>query len=117
MCLDLRFVTQDAARNILDQNFSYPRASRLLGVLRRFESGTMDDLKKGASRSSFFSDKHALKALGLWPPSASPIELPGLQLPPLEELLSDRIVSVSSVLTDSSVSPCVHSSAQAEKAA
>ena len=117
MCLDLRFVTQDAARNILDQEFSYSKATRLLGVVRRLESGTMDDLRKTASRSRFFSDKQALKELGLWPPSAAQVELAGLQLPPLEELLSDRIVSVSKNRLDSPALNLGNSSADHEKAA
>jgi hypothetical protein len=111
MCLDLRFVTQDAARNILDRHFSHSKATRLLGLLRRLESGTMDDLRKGRSRSSFFSDKQDLKALGLWPPSASQVELPGLQLPAFEQLLSAK------ALSDSPVSPYVDASAQVERAA
>jgi hypothetical protein len=111
MCLDLRFVTQDAARNVLDRHFSYRKATRLLGFLRRLESGTMEDLRKATSRSTFFSDKQDLKALGFWPASAASVELPGLQLPPFEELLS------ATALSDSPVSTCVDASAQVEKAA
>jgi hypothetical protein len=91
MCVDLRFVTQAAARNVLDEHFSYRKATRLLGFLRRLDTGTMDDHRKLTSRSAFFSDKQDLKRLGLWPPSAVPSELPGLRLPSLEELLSGQI--------------------------
>jgi hypothetical protein len=110
-------ITQDAARNILDQHFSHPKATRLLGLLRRLETGTMDDLSKGASRSSYYAGKKVLKALGLWPPSATQVELAGLRLPPLEELLSDRIVAVSKTHSDSPVATCGDSSAEVAKAA
>jgi len=118
MCVDLRFVSQDAARNILDEPFSYRKATRLLGFLRRLDSGSIDDHRKSASRSAFFSDKQDLKRIGLWPPSAVPSELPGLQLPPLEELLSAGIVSTPSDLTESpAFRDCMDSSTRTEKVA
>ncbi len=118
MCVDLGFVTQDSARNILDEHFSYRKATRLLGILRRLDTGTMDDHRKSTSRSAFFSDKQDLKRLGLWPPSAVPCELPGLQLPPLEELLSDQIVLLPKVPSESPVfADCRDSSVLPEKVA
>lgn len=118
MCVDLRFVTQDAARDALDEHFSYRKATRLLGFLRRLDSGTIDDHRKSTSRSTFFSDKQDLKRLGLWPPSAVPTELPGLRLPPLEELLSDEVVLVPSVPSESPVlGACQSSSALPKKVA
>ncbi len=116
MCVDLRFVSQDAARNILDENFSYRKATRLLGFLRRLDTGTMEDHKRSTSRSAFFSDKQDLKRLGLWPPSAVPTELPGLQLPSLEELLSDQIVLLPKVPLESpAFADCQNSPALPEK--
>jgi hypothetical protein len=105
MCVDLRFVAQDAARSVLDWHFFYRKATRLLGSLRRLDTGTMDDHRKSTSRSAFFSDKQDLKRLGLWPPSAVASELPGLQLPPLEELLSDQIVLPPKSRLESAASP------------
>jgi len=88
MCLGLGFETQDMARKILDEQFSYGKATRLLGILRRLETETMDDLRKAISRSTFFSDKRDLKALALWPPSAGSVTLPPLAMPPIETVLS-----------------------------
>lgn len=92
MCLGLGFETLDAARKLLDEHFSYRKATRLLGLLRRLQTESMEDLRRSLSRSTYYADKADLRSLGLWPPSAVPSELPGLQLPPLEELLSDQIV-------------------------
>jgi hypothetical protein len=118
MCVDLRFVTQDAARNVLDEHFSYRKATRLLGFLRRLDAGTIDDHRKSTSRSTFFSDKQDLKGLGLWPPSAVPTELPGLQLPPLEELLSEQIVLMPRIPSESPVlADCRDSSSLPERVA
>ena len=118
MCVDLGFVTQDAARDVLDEHFSYRKATRLLGFLRRLDSGTIDNHRKSSSRSAFFSDKQDLKRLGLWPPSAVPSELPGLRLPPLEELLSNKIVLLPKVPSESpDFGDCRDSSALPEKVA
>lgn len=92
MCLDTVFLARDAARNVLDSAFSYQKATRLLGVVQRLMTGTIEEIKLLSSRSSFYADKRELRQLGLWPPSAVPLSLPGLRLPPLEELLSDQIV-------------------------
>jgi hypothetical protein len=107
MCCGLRFQTQDAARQILDENFSFRKSTRLLGVLRRLQTESMDDVRRACGRSTFYADKKELKRLGFWPPSSSPLELPGLQLPPLEELLSHHTAFADGL----------DSSAQAEKAA
>jgi len=96
MCLGLGFETQDAARKVLDERFSYGKATRLLGILRRLETETMDDLRKAISRSTFFSDKRDLKALALWPPSAGSVSLPPLAMPPIENVLSAELLSCNS---------------------
>ena len=88
MCLGLGFETLDAARKLLDEHFSYRKATRLLGLLRRLQTETMEDLKRGLSRSSFYADKAELRRLGLWPPSAGNVSLPALEMPPLESILS-----------------------------
>jgi len=88
MCLGVGFLAQDAARTALDEHFSPRKATRLLGILRRLETGTMEGLKDLTSRSTYYSDKKDLRLLGLWPPSASPVTLPALALPPLETFLS-----------------------------
>jgi hypothetical protein len=87
MCLDLKFLPQDVARNTLDANFSFRKATRLLGILRRFESEGMNGLRTTSARSTYYADKRDLRGLGLWPPSATAKELPGLMVPPLDELL------------------------------
>jgi len=58
--------------------------------------------------------KGELKRLGLWPPSAASVDLPGLRLPPLEQLPSDQIVLLpkSPAFVD-----CADSSARIESAA
>ena len=88
MSLAVDFQTQDASRNILDEKFSFRKGTRLLGILRRLETGTMDDLRLATSRSTYYSDKRDLRVLGLWPPSAGPVLLPALEMPPLETLIS-----------------------------
>jgi hypothetical protein len=88
MSLALDFQAQDGARNILDAKFAFRKSTRLLGILRRLEAGSMEDLKQVTSRSMYYSDKKDLRALGLWPPSAGPVTLPALELPPLETILS-----------------------------
>ena len=94
MCLAQKFQTQDAAPCLLDGCFDYRKATRLLGVLRRLESQTMENLKCTASRSTFYSDKRDLRRLGLWPPATNQTELPGLKLPSLEELLGAGCCSI-----------------------
>ena len=94
MSLSTEFLARDAALSVLDANFSPRKATRFLGLLRRLETGTMEHLKHVASRSTYYSDKKELSALGLWPPSTGPTKLPGLQLPPLKELLSEQIVLI-----------------------
>ena len=88
MCLGLGFETLDAARKLLDEHFSYRKATRLLGLLQRLQTETMEDLKRGLSRSTFYSDKADLRRLGMWPPSAGSVSLPALEMPPLESILS-----------------------------
>jgi hypothetical protein len=88
MCLGLGFQAQDAARQILDQNFSFRKSTRLLGLLRRFETESIEDIKRVCSRSSLYSDKRDLRGLALWPPSAGPVSLPALEMPSLETVLS-----------------------------
>jgi Phage replication protein CRI len=118
MCYGLRFQTQDAARQILDENFSFRKSTRLLGVLRRLQTESMDDIRRASGRSTFYADKKELKRLGFWPPSTAPLELPGLQLPPLEEILSHHIALTPKPLSESpAFADGLDSSAQAEKAA
>jgi hypothetical protein len=93
MCLDFKFVPQDEARKVLDEKFSFSKATRLLGLLRRLETETMTQIKSSASRGTFYRDKAALRELGLLPPSATKAELPGLSLPPLEQILDASGVS------------------------
>jgi hypothetical protein len=100
MCVDTVFLARDAARNALDSVFSYQKATRLLGVIQRLMAGTMEELKRLSSRSTFYADKRDLKRLGLWPPSAVSVDLPGLRLPPLEHLLSDHIVLLPQAQVD-----------------
>jgi hypothetical protein len=99
MCLGLGFNSQDPAKKLLDENFSYGKATRLLGILWRLETGTMDDLRKLASRSRFYADKRELKALALWPPSAEPVNLPALAMPTLETILSAEAALCDSINT------------------
>jgi hypothetical protein len=101
MCLDTVFLARDPARNALDSAFpSYQKATRLLGVFQRLTTGTIEEIKLLASRSTFYADKRELRRLGLWPPSAVSVDLPGLRLPPLEQLLSDHIVLLPQVQRD-----------------
>jgi len=101
MCLDTVFVARDAARNALDSAFpSYQKATRLLGVIQRLMTGTIEEIKLLSSRSTFYADKRELRRLGLWPPSAVSVDLPGLRLPPLEQMLSDHIVLLPQVQRD-----------------
>jgi hypothetical protein len=88
MCVDLKFLPQDAARNTLDAGFTFRKATRLLGILRRLESEGMRGLRTTSARSTYYADKRDLRLLGLWPPSATYQELPGLFLPPIDELLA-----------------------------
>jgi len=114
MCLDTVFLARDAARNVLDSVFSYQKATRLLGVIQRLMTGTIEEIKLLSSRSTFYADKRELRRLGLWPPSAVSVDLPGLRLPPLEQLPSDQIVLLpkSPAFVD-----CADSSARIESAA
>jgi len=88
MCMDVGFQAQDSARQTLDANFAFPKATRLLGLLRRLQTETMDDLRRNCGRSTFYSDKKELRGLGLWPPSTGAVSLPALAMPPLETVLS-----------------------------
>jgi II/X family phage/plasmid replication protein len=114
MCLDTVFLARDAARNVLDSAFSYQKATRLLGVIQRLMTGTIEEIKLLSSRSTFYADKRELRRLGLWPPSAVSVDLPGLRLPPLEQLLSDQIVLLPKSTT---FIDCADSSARIESAA
>src|SRR5258706_7830158 len=67
------------------------KATRLLGVVQRLMTGTIEEIKLLSSRSTFYADKRDLRQLGLWPPSAVSVELPGLRLPPLEQLLRTKL--------------------------
>jgi hypothetical protein len=91
MSLDLKFLPQDAARDVLDDSFPLRKATRLLGILRRFESEGMEGLRKISARSTYYADKRDLRAHGLWPPSATEKILPGLVMPPLDELLASTV--------------------------
>ena len=87
---------------------------RYAGLLRRLETGTMENLKHVTSRSTSYKDKGELSRLGLWPPSAGPVSLPALAMPPLEELLSEQIVLMP---TSPTLIDCADSSGQIESAA
>src|SRR5258706_8100217 len=90
------------------------KATRLLGVIQRLMTGTIEEIKLLSSRSTFYADKRELRRLGLWPPSAVSVDLPGLRLPPLEQLLSDQIVLLPKSPT---FIDCADSSARIERAA
>ncbi len=92
MCIDFKFVPQDSARQILDAHFSSRKATALLGLLRRLQTQPMEDLKYYFPRSTFYSAKRDLRRFGLWPPAMGDAELPGLQLPPLEQCLENHVV-------------------------
>jgi hypothetical protein len=118
MSLSIEFLARDAALSVLDANFSPRKATRFLGLLRRLETGTMENLKHAISRSTYYSDKRELSALGLWPPSAGPVSLPALEMPPLEELLSEQIVLMPRAPSESPIfADSPDSSALPEKAA
>ena len=95
MALQSRFVRRDQAKELLDAQFGYRKSTRLLGLIRRLDTETIEDIKRASSRSTFFSDKGALRRLGLFPPSPAPVDLPGLQMPPLAELRSDCVVTIA----------------------
>jgi len=118
MSLSTEFLARDAARSVLDASFRFQKATRLLGFLRRLETETMEDLKRATSRSTYYSDKGELSRLGLWPPSAGPVSLPALAMPPLEELLSEQTVLMPRAPSESPVfADCRDSSVPPEKAA
>jgi hypothetical protein len=114
MSLSTEFLARDAALSVLDANFSPRKATRYAGLLRRLETGTMENLKHFTSRSTYYDDKRELSRLGLWPPSAGPVSLPALAMPPLKKLLSGQTVlrPTSPTLID-----CADSSGQIESAA
>ena len=93
MAIRSTFIARDAAKALLDTQFGYRKSTRLLGLIRRLETESVEDVKRASSRSTFYSDKAELRHLGLWPPSATPLELPGLQIPPLDELRCDNVVA------------------------
>jgi hypothetical protein len=97
MCLGLGFQAQDIGRQTLDGNFAFPKATRLLGMLRRLETETMDDLRRNCGRSTYYSDKKELRGLGLWPPSTGAVSLPALAMPPLETVLSAEATFCESI--------------------
>ncbi len=96
MCLNATFLTYDRAKDVLDLNYRYARATRLLGVLRRAENDSFQDIKTLSSRSSYYADRKALRDVGLWPPSTAKPSLPGLKLPPLQDLLGNQFISSGS---------------------
>jgi hypothetical protein len=91
MCLDHRFLPLDRARQIIDENFSPRVGTMLLGFLRRLESQKMEELKERLPRSTFYLNRQRLRQLGLWPPAISSHELPGLWLPPIEEVIPNLV--------------------------
>jgi hypothetical protein len=97
MAIRSPFACRDSAKAVLDAQFGYRKSTRLLGLIRRLETEAVEDFKRISSRSTFYADKAALRHVGLWPPSSVPIELPGLQLPPLAELVSDRVIATAEV--------------------
>lgn len=100
MCLSATFRTQDNAKNILDSKFPFVKATRLLGILRRLQHDSAQNIKSLSSRSSYYNDRRALRRLGLWPPSSTQIELPGLKLPPISDLLTNVFVVTQSEVMD-----------------
>jgi len=103
MCLGLGFQARDSTRHILDQKFSFRKATRLLGLSRRLETESMDDIRRVCARSTFYSDKRDLRGLGLWPPSAGPVSLPALEMPPLENMLSPETTFSASTTEEANV--------------
>jgi hypothetical protein len=97
MCLGVGFQTQDIGRQILDAKFAFSTANRLLGILRRLQTQTMDDVRRDCGRSTFYSAKKELRGLGLWPPSTGDASLPALAMPPLETVLSAEATFCESV--------------------
>ena len=87
MCADLKFESRDRAAEILHEKFSRARADRLLGLLHRLNTQGMAEVKQSSPRTTLYRDKAALREHGLWPPSATSAELPGLQLPPFEQCM------------------------------
>jgi hypothetical protein len=97
MCLGVGFQAQDIGRQILDLNLPYSKATRLLGMLLRLQTETMEDLRRKCGRSTYYLDKNILRGLGLWPPSMGAVSLPALAMPPLETVLSAEATSCESV--------------------
>lgn len=95
MALRSDFVPRDFAKAMLDEAFCYRKATRLLGLLRRLETESIEDIKRLSSRSTFYSDKADLRHLRLFPPSSAPMILPGLQMPALEDLRTDSVLVTS----------------------
>jgi hypothetical protein len=93
MCFDYRFLPLDEARLVIDKNFSPRMATMLLGFLRRFESQKMEELRDVFPPSTLYRYRQKLREVGLYPPAVGKQELPGLQLPPMNEMLHPSEVS------------------------
>jgi len=63
-------------------------AKCLIGDNEQHRLTLMQGLRTISARSTYYADKRDLRGLGLWPPSANEKELPGLLMPPLDELLA-----------------------------
>lgn len=93
MCADFKFSSYDSALDILDQNFSYAKANRLRGLLERLQIHNLESVKEQTPHGTFYKDKADLRRVGLFPPADGDRELPGLTLPPFEELMRNAEVN------------------------
>jgi len=100
MCLGIDFQTQDGARELLDRHFPYRKSTRLLGLVRRLETESMEGIRELSGRSTYYADKKELRGLGLWPPSVGPASLPALAMPPIKTLLSAGALPCDSINTN-----------------
>jgi len=94
MCADYRFLPYDSALDVLDMNFSYAKANRLRGLLERIRTRGLESVKEETPHGTFYKDKADLRRVGLYPPADGDRELPGLTLPPFEELMRNLEVPV-----------------------
>jgi hypothetical protein len=60
----------------------------------------MESIREFSGRSTYYADKKELRGLGLWPPSAGPVSLPALAIPPLETILSAETDLCNSTKTE-----------------
>jgi hypothetical protein len=95
--LDRKFRSPEVARSVLTNNFSGSTVNRLLGLHQRLKTQPFETVRHSMKRSAFYAGLKQLKDVGLWPLSASSVELPPLKLPPIGELLSDQEIKITTV--------------------